>query len=86
MVELRARYRVSRKPGCEWLTRVEAGGRPALRERGHAPHACSHRIADAVAALLRDAREAPPTGDGPRCWTGCARDAPSPLGTSSSSA
>ena len=61
MAELCARYSVSRKTGYKWLARFETGGRPALRERSHAPHACPHRIADAVAALLCDAREAHPT-------------------------
>jgi putative transposase len=61
MAELCARYGVSRKTGYKWLARYDAGGRPALRERSHAPHHCPHRIADAVAELLCAARGAHPT-------------------------
>jgi putative transposase len=61
MAELCARYGVSRKTGYKSLARYDAGGRPALRERSHAPHACPHRISDAVAELLCAARAAHPT-------------------------
>ena len=37
MTELCARSAISRKTGYKWLARYEAGGRPALRERSHAP-------------------------------------------------
>ena len=61
MTELCARYGVSRPTGYKWLARYDAGGRPALRERSHAPHACPHRVPSAVAELLCAAREAHPT-------------------------
>ena len=65
MTELCARYSVSRQTGYKWLARYDGGGRPALRERSHAPHTCPHRIADDVAELLCAARAAHPTW-GPR--------------------
>ena len=65
MTELCARYGVSRQTGYTWLARYDAGGRPALRERRHAPHVCPHRVEDAVAELLVAAREAHPSW-GPR--------------------
>lgn len=61
MTELCARYGVSRQTGYKWLARYDDGGRPALRERSHAPHACPHRIAADVAELLCTARTAHPT-------------------------
>ena len=48
MVELCARYGVSRKTGYKWLARFEDGGRQALRDQSRAPHHCPHRIADDV--------------------------------------
>jgi putative transposase len=60
MTELCARYAVSRKTGYKWLTRYDAGGRPALRDRSRAPHHCPHKIPDAVAQLLLAARRKHP--------------------------
>jgi transposase InsO family protein len=65
MTELCARYGVSRQTGYKWLARYDAGGRPALRERSHAPRRCPHAVPDAVAELLCAARRAHPTW-GPR--------------------
>ena len=42
MTELCARYAISRKTGCKWRARYDAGGRPALRDRSRAPHTCPH--------------------------------------------
>ena len=64
MTELCARYGVSRQTGYKWLARYDGDGRPALRERSHAPHHCPHRIADDVAELLCAARAAHPMGPG----------------------
>ena len=61
MTELCARYGISRKTGCKWLARFEAGGRPALRDRSHAPHSWPHRISAEVAAMLCAARQAHPS-------------------------
>jgi hypothetical protein len=61
MPELCARYGVSRQTGYKWLARYDAGGRPALRERSHAPHRCPHAVPDAVAELLCAARAAHPS-------------------------
>src|SRR5829696_1583309 len=61
MAELCARYGVSRKTGYKWLARHDAGGRPALRERSHAPHTCPHRVSEEVAELLCAARRAHPS-------------------------
>ena len=61
MTELCARYGVSRPTGYKWLARYDAAGQPGLQPRSHAPHHCPHRISDAVATLLCDARAAHPT-------------------------
>ena len=61
MAELCERYGISRKTGYKWLERYESGGRPALRDRSHAPHRCPHRIADEVAEAICDARELHPS-------------------------
>jgi putative transposase len=61
MVELCARYGISRKTGYKWLTRFAEAGRQGLQERSRAPRACPHRIADAVATLICDARRQHPS-------------------------
>jgi len=61
MIELCARYGVSRKTGYKWLARFADGGRQALRDRSRAPRHCPHRIADDVARLICDARRQHPT-------------------------
>ena len=61
MVELCARYGVSRKTGYKWLARFEEGGRQALCDRSRAPRRCPHRIPDAVARLICDARRQHPS-------------------------
>jgi putative transposase len=61
MTELCARYGISRKTAYKWLARFEAGGRPALRERSHAPHRCPHRVGEDVAEALSAARGAHPS-------------------------
>ena len=61
MTELCVRYSISRKTGYKWLERFEAGGRPALRDRSHAPHRCPHRIPEEVAQAICAARHAHPS-------------------------
>jgi putative transposase len=61
MTELCARNRISRKTGYKWLARYATDGARGLIERSHAPHVCPHKIDDALAALLLDARRAHPT-------------------------
>jgi len=61
MVELSARYGISRKTGYKWLGRFEAGGRQGLQERSRAPHACPHRIAEAVATVICEGRRQHPS-------------------------
>jgi putative transposase len=61
MSELCARHGISRKTGYKWLARYAADGAVGLAERSHAPHVCPHRIADALAALLLEARRAHPS-------------------------
>lgn len=61
MVELCTRYGISRKTGYKWLGRFEDAGRQGLQERSRAPHACPHRIAEEVAALLCAARRQHPS-------------------------
>src|SRR5260370_42633268 len=63
MVELCARYGVSRKTGYKWLDRFEEDGRHGLRDRSRAPHQCPHRITPAVAAgVWAAAPPQPPAG------------------------
>jgi putative transposase len=61
MTELCERYGISRKTGYKWLGRFDEGGRQALGDRSRAPHRCPHRISDATAALICDARRTHPT-------------------------
>lgn len=60
MSTLCARYGVSRKTGYKWLHRYLAAGPEGLHDRSHAPHRCPHRIDDALAALLLEARRQHP--------------------------
>ena len=60
MIELCARYAVSRKTGYKWLERYDGGGRPALQDRSRAPHHCPHKIAAPIAQLLLTARRQHP--------------------------
>jgi len=60
MIELCARYAISRKTGYKWLERYDSGGRPALQDRSHAPHHGPHKIAAPVAQLLLMARRQHP--------------------------
>jgi transposase InsO family protein len=61
MVELCARYGVSRKTGYKWLDRFEAAGRQGLHDRSRAPHPCPHRITPAVGAIICTARRQHPS-------------------------
>jgi putative transposase len=61
MTELCARYGISRKTGYKWLERYAAEGARGLVERSHAPHACPHRVAPDLAALLLTARRGHPS-------------------------
>jgi len=60
MTTLCTRYGVSRKTGYKWLARYATAGAAGLHERSHAPHRCPHKIDDALAALLLEARRAHP--------------------------
>ena len=61
MTELCARNGISRKTGYKWLARYATNGARGLVERSHAPHVCSHKIDDALAALLLATRRAHPS-------------------------
>ena len=61
MVELCARYGISRTTGYKWLARFDEGGRGGLRDRSRAPHHCPHRIARAMAAVICAARRQHPS-------------------------
>ncbi len=61
MVELSARYGISRKTGYKWLDRFDAGGREGLGDRSRAPQRCPHKITDAVATLICEARRRHPS-------------------------
>jgi transposase InsO family protein len=80
--ELCARYGISRKTGYKWLARFAEDGRRGLRDRSDAPHHCPHRIGQALAVLLCDAREAHPDWGPGSCSPGSGRGTPrSPSGT-----
>src|SRR5882762_7926184 len=61
MVELSARYGISRKTGYKWLGRFDQGGREGLGDRSRAPHRCPHKISDEVATLICEARRRHPS-------------------------
>ena len=61
VVELSARYGISRKTAYKWLARFDAHGRAGLRDRSRAPHHCPHRIPDEVDRVICDARQQHPS-------------------------
>jgi putative transposase len=61
MADLCARYAISRKTGYKWRARFDEEGRRGLSDRSRAPHRCPHRISDAVAELLGQARRQHPS-------------------------
>src|SRR5216683_2827656 len=61
MTELSARYGISRKTGYKWLDRFDEGGREGLGDRSRAPQRCPHKITDAVATLICEARRQHPS-------------------------
>ena len=61
MTELSARYGISRKTGYKWLDRFDQGGRDGLGDRSRAPQRCPHKITDAVATLICEARRQHPS-------------------------
>ena len=61
MVELSARYGISRKTGYKWLDRFDERGREGLDDRSRAPQRCPHKISDAVATLICEARRRHPS-------------------------
>src|SRR2546425_8130061 len=61
MVELSARYGISRKTGYKWLDRFDQGGREGLGDRSRAPRRCPHKISDEVATLICEARRRHPS-------------------------
>lgn len=61
MLELCARYSISRKTGYKWLERFDEGGRAGLRDRSRAPHHCPHAMSEHVAGLICEARGAHPS-------------------------
>ncbi|HEY5021550.1 MAG TPA: IS481 family transposase [Gemmatimonadaceae bacterium] len=65
MSELCERHGVSRKTGYKWLERFAEEGRRGLTDRSRAPTHCPHKIEDAVAQTIREARRRHPTW-GPR--------------------
>jgi transposase InsO family protein len=56
VLELCARYGVSRKTGYKWIERFEEEGRHGLGDRSRAPKTCPHRIDPLVARTICDAR------------------------------
>src|SRR5229473_2174422 len=71
MVELSARYGISRKTGYKWLDRFDQGGRDGLGDRSRAPRRCPHKISDEVTTLICEARRRHPScGGRTSSWTG----------------
>jgi putative transposase len=56
MVELCARYGVSRRIGYKWLDRYHEEGRRGLCDRSRRPHRCPHRLDPGIAELLCEFR------------------------------
>ncbi|MDX2650545.1 IS481 family transposase [Streptomyces sp. PA03-1a] len=65
VVEVAARYGVSRQSVHAWVRKYEQTGLSGLADRSHRPASCPHRIPSAVEALVCDLRRAHP-GWGPR--------------------
>jgi transposase len=61
MADLSARYGISRKTGYKWLERFDQGGRNGIRDLSQAPRRWPHKISDAVATLICDARRGHPS-------------------------
>ena len=64
VVEVAARFGVSRQSVHSWIRRYEAGGLMALEDRSHRPFGCPHQMAPAVEAQLCELRRQHP-GWGP---------------------
>lgn len=60
MSELCRQSGVSRKTGYKWVGRYELEGRPGLKDRSHAPHACQHRLSAATGESILAVRRAHP--------------------------
>lgn len=76
MIELCARFGVSRPTGYKWVTRYRAGGRAALADRSHAPHHCPHRTGDPQEALILAVRRGSMGGAPRNCWRCCSAAIP----------
>jgi hypothetical protein len=61
MLELCARYSISRKTGYKWLDRFDEGGRAALRDWSRAPRHCPHAMPERVAVPICEACRAHPS-------------------------
>lgn len=60
MVELCARYGISRKTGYKWLDRYAEDGPPGLLEQSRRPHACPHATDPLVMEALLELRRRHP--------------------------
>ena len=70
VVEVAARFGVSRQAVHRWLRWYEAQGIAGLADRSHRPPRCSHQMDPAVEVWLLEARRGPPEqglGMPPRC-------------------
>jgi transposase InsO family protein len=61
MVELCARYGISRKTGYKWLERYTEHGPTGLADRSRAPEHCPHRMAPSVEQAIVEARRQHPS-------------------------
>jgi transposase-like protein len=76
MTELSARYGISRKTGYKWLDRFDQRGRDGLGDRSRAPQHCPHKITDAVATLIGEARRQHPSWGPDKLLDGLSRRHP----------
>lgn len=60
MTELCERFGIRRNTGYKWVRRYTTEGRGGLQEKTRTPHHCPHRMAQAVAAALLEAKQAHP--------------------------
>jgi transposase InsO family protein len=65
VTEVARRLGVARQSVHNWIARYETGGLPALADRSHRPHSCSHQIAPELEALICEIRRMHP-GWGPK--------------------
>jgi transposase InsO family protein len=79
VTEVARRLGVARQSVHNWIARYEAGGLPALADRSHRPHSCSHQIAPELEALICEIRRMHPAWGPKRITHALARQGVDPL-------